>query len=116
MKAKELLKPRFEVIASFPNSYYKVGNILQGDLIFCDPEGDKYSDYPHLFRKLNWWEKRSIEDMPKKLICKAIPDDDSVQEIYEWDMRLLIGWLDENKFKCCSLKAFNPKFGYFPVD
>ncbi len=117
MLARDLLKPRFEVIADYPKSIFKIGEITNGtDLIYCDPDGPKYSDYPHLFRKMNWWEKRNIEDMPKKLICRAIQNDKEVMDIKEWDMDILVGWTDKDKRECCSLHSFSPEYGYFPVD
>jgi hypothetical protein len=123
MKAEELMKPRFEIIANYPdNDFGKVGEILDRD--WCkyingnEEEGIewKISDFPHLFRKLNWWECRKIEDMPRRLICKAIPNDTEIMEIQEWDMKILVGWTDKSKRECCSLTSFNPEYGYFPVD
>jgi len=109
MNAKELLNPRFEIIADFPGSPFKVGEIWDATASIVNAD-----DYPHLFRKLNWWENRKEEDMPKKLICKAIKDDTEVMDITEWDMKNLLGRLDENH--CCNLRIFNPEFGYFPID
>jgi len=62
MTAKELMQPRFEVIAEYPNCIFKKGDILERIA-----EVEELEKYPHLFRKLNWWEFRKIEDMPKKL-------------------------------------------------
>jgi len=126
MKAEELMTPRFEVIAAFPGmdgtNIKAVGDILTDDGIkaVLDQNGRaifpiEWEKYPHLFRKLNWWEKRSIEDMPKKVISKA-DDKGSVYEIYKWDMERFIGWLDDKEYSCCSLYIFNPEYGYFPVD
>jgi len=114
MTAKELLIPRYQVIADYPNSPYKIGAIAKGNECLVNPEClDKY---PHLFRKLNWWEHRKIEEMPKRLICKAIPDDTEIIEIEEWDMELLYGWRNKAKRQCASLRSFKPEYGYFPVD
>lgn len=121
MTAKELLKPRFEVIGIYPNSPFEIGDILTFDgVIYGCNEPQKFErypqDYPNLFKKLNWWEHRKIEDMPKKLICKAIKDDTKVNEIEEWDMSILVGWTNKAKRECCSLLSFNPEYGYFPID
>ena len=78
LSTEELLKPRYLVIADYPNSLFAVGEILHE---FCDtvsryrtwyyaPEKDSnfYTEtinYPHLFRPLQWWENRAIEDMPE---------------------------------------------------
>jgi hypothetical protein len=126
MEAKELLKPRFEIIADYPTLSYNVGRIIEpikedsnyydcvdapSSNIICYPQ-----KYPHLFKKLNWWEHRKIEDMPKRLICKAIPNDTEIMEIQEWDMDIMVGWTNKEKRQCCSLHSFNPEYGYFPID
>ena len=121
MTAVELLQPRFEVIGIYPNSPFEIGDILTFDgVIYGCNEPQKFErhpqDYPNLFKKLNWWEHRKLEDMPKRLICKAIKGDTEIQEIEEWDMEILVGWTDKSKRECCSLLSFNPEFGYFPVD
>lgn len=108
MTAKELMAPRYKVIADYPNSPYKVGDIIKPDeCLDC---------YSHLFKKLNWWEYRTVDQMPKRLICKAIPDDTEIIEIEEWDMQLLYGWRNKKERTVASLHSFNPKYGYFPVD
>ena len=126
MTASELMKPRYEIIASYPGISYNVGRIIEpikpGSSVYDCFEASASQTirspekYPHLFRKMDWWEHRKVEDMPKKLICKAIPNDNEVMEIQEWDMDLLVGWLDKSNRECCSLKSFNPDFGYFPID
>ena len=64
-----LLKPRYEVIADYPNSVLKVGSIVEikGDAPFDVIQYYGCSRYPHLFRKLQWWEKRKPEEMPEYL-------------------------------------------------
>jgi len=74
----ELLTPRVEVIADYPNSPFKIGQILNVDAGQLKENGESYmyvqtehdssvavSEYPHLFRMLPWYEKRDIEDMPE---------------------------------------------------
>ena len=112
MTAKELLNPRYEVIANYPGCPVVVGEIIDVSNIFVK-ELDKY---PHLFRRLNWWEKRTVDQMPKRLICKAIQGDTEIMEIEELDMDILVGWLNKKERTCCSLRAFSPEYGYFPVD
>lgn len=73
MTTEELLIPRFKVIADYPNSLFTIGDILKynnvlGDFIYYDEEGivritPKY--YPAIFKLLNWWEERSIEELPE---------------------------------------------------
>ena len=71
MTVKELLKDRWKVIADFPDSYFKVGDIEDRDwakYVNTEDEADgilwKISDFPHLFKKLEWWEEREIKDLP----------------------------------------------------
>lgn len=126
MTAQELLKPRFEIIADYPGLSYNIGRIIEpikeGSSIydcFEAPASETIQfpeKYPHLFRKLNWWEKRGIEDMPKKLICKAIPGDNEILEIEEWDMENLFGFTNKEKREGCGLTSFKPEYGYFPID
>lgn len=135
MTAKELMNPRFEVIADYPNSPFENKDILMQFLFQTSTTGMYIyvtnmnsplqgasinavfvESMPHLFRKLNWWEKRKIEDMPKRLICKAIKDDTEIILIQEWDMQLLLGWVNKEERKCAGLRSFNPEYGYFPVD
>jgi hypothetical protein len=128
MTAQELLKPRFEVIADYPFNPYEIGNLVENIAntsiaLYArinDTDHlssiDFFDKYPHLFRKLKWWERRSVEDMPKRLICKAIQDDTEIMEIQEWDMDIMVGWLNKKERTCCSLHSFNYEYGYFPVD
>lgn len=130
MEAKELLKPRFELIAEFPNNHYgKVGTILDRDWAKYpnDDETEKaiwrISDFPHLFRKLNWWEHRKESEMPKKLkslASKDNPDFDIDKEeifhILKWDMNGMMGFTNIEKREVCDLELWGEGYGYIPVD
>src|ERR1035437_3812610 len=73
----ELLKPRIKLIAPIPFFENKVGEILESTSqgIFIDPEYEENSsfciiwenvdNYPHLFKKLDWWEEIKEGDMPE---------------------------------------------------
>ena len=83
-------------------------------------DGDKHSTnglnlekYPHLFRRMLWWEQRSVDDMPKRLKHLMV---DGIEEIEEWDMEHMIGWINKKERTCCDLASWNPEFGYVPVD
>ena len=133
MTAKELLKPRFEVIELYPKSKYEIGQILT-ETVFehysLIIKGRNFTSnmpniekYPHLFKKLNWWEKRKEEDMPKKVISLCYKDykdfDISKQEVHhilKWDMKTLNGFINIEKRQVCSLISFSPEYGYIPVD
>ena len=128
MTATELMIPRFEIIAEYPNCEFKNGEIISrvkyatNDIYHTDenpPVGgldlSEIEKYPHLFRKMNWWEDRKAEEMPKQVICKAIPNDTEIIDIEEWDMDILVGWINKEERTCCSLRSFKPEYGYFPV-
>lgn len=79
---EHLLKPRWKVIAGYPNGSLSIGDILYKHIF---PETGNYcyvtnpdilllgnsmrpgevENYPHLFKSLAWWEERSIEEMPE---------------------------------------------------
>jgi len=73
MSIEELLKPRWKVIVTFPdNRNYEVGSVLDRDWCrYVNDEDEsegviwKISDFPHLFKKLEWWEERKVDDMPE---------------------------------------------------
>lgn len=128
MTTEQLLKPRYEVIADYPFNPYQIGDLVENiadtsvflyarikDVDHLSSSSEILDKYPHLFRKLNWWEKRKAEDMPKRLMCKAIPGDTEIIEIQEWDMDRLMGYVNKEKRSVCSLTCFNPEYGYFPV-
>ena len=108
MTREELMKPRFRVIADYPGLSYNVGDNIE---VLTD---DNYAiidmvEYPHLFKKLKWWESRRIEDMPKKLIFG-----DDIIDIIDWDMERYIGTIKDGGY--CNLKLYNDDYGYFPID
>lgn len=128
MTTQQLLTPRYEVIADYPFNPYQIGYLVENiantsvflyarinDTDHLSSSSEILDKYPHLFRKLNWWENRKAEDMPKRLICKAIPGDTEIFEIQEWDMEHGIGWVDKKIRSGCDLKVFNPEYGYFPA-
>ena len=63
MTPEELMKPRYKVIADYPQSKIKVGDI------YTPPVNDEidsfWNKYPHLFKQLQWWEERLPEEMPE---------------------------------------------------
>lgn len=126
MTAKELMMPRFEVIAEYPKCEFKTGEILSrvkyatNDIYHTDENAavggldlSEIEKYPHLFRKMNWWENRKSEDMPKQVYCKAV-NTNEIFDIQEWDMSINVGWVNKERRECCDLRAFTPEYGYFP--
>lgn len=69
-----LLIPRYELIADFPRNRLKIGTIiLDNDLEY------NFEKYPHLFKKLEWWEKRNTDEMPQYLNVG-----DMIEKIEKW--------------------------------
>jgi hypothetical protein len=63
-----LMRPRFEVIADYPRSHYKVGQVIdfEGMLDWEIIEADTYCKlYPCIFKPLPWYSHRSVEEMPE---------------------------------------------------
>lgn len=89
MTPEELLTPRFKVIANYPNSPFKIGDILiqkinkpNTFLVEGRTYNDRYPDnYPAIFREMNWWEERDINDMPE-YVKKAYKD--TFYKIEKW--------------------------------
>jgi len=65
MTVEQLLEPRYKLIADFPNSPFKVGEILDLKDEWNIDNYLAYDKYPHLFKRLEWWEERKLEDMPE---------------------------------------------------
>lgn len=75
MTTEELLKPRYKVIADWPDNLFNLGDILiESDIVEDWVQTDNFlhglnkssvDKYPHLFCRLEWWEERKPEDMPK---------------------------------------------------
>jgi|SRR6478752_2865 len=79
MTPEELLKPRYKVINTWPDMgdrrYYQgetltlIQNVNSNQ--YCIRRGDAtlydtyFDNYPHLFKKLEWWEERKPEEMPE---------------------------------------------------
>lgn len=66
MTKEELLKPRYKVVADYPEPKYyrhiRVGEIIS-NLNISDENYLK--SFPNLFKKLEWWEERDEKDLPK---------------------------------------------------
>lgn len=111
----DLLKPRFEVIADYPDNEWDVGDIIDKDWAHTGADDItvlwKISDFPHLFRKLNWWEKREESEMPIYLKF-ILRDETSYYKIQKWDMVNMLGVL--NNRQCCDLLGWNQEYTYQP--
>jgi hypothetical protein len=75
MNAEELLKPRYKVIARWPQmrEHLEVGEILKGERGYLTMESKElFADYPHLLKRLEWWEEREKKDLPECVILDGI--------------------------------------------
>ncbi|MBC7866252.1 MAG: hypothetical protein H7X88_01850 [Gloeobacteraceae cyanobacterium ES-bin-316] len=82
---EELLQPRYKVIGLWPNSgKTELGDIIKIEIntttgfhfreaTFFGPviQMKKLDQYPHLFKKLKWWEEREIADLPEYVYSKT---------------------------------------------
>lgn len=79
MTKEELMKPRYKVVMDYPGSPYNINEVIE-------PSGvnmHQYllKQYPDLFKPLEWWEERKVEDMPEYIKRKGC-----VYKISKWDM------------------------------
>ena len=79
MTPEDLMKPRYKVIADYPkNKFGDVGRIInlvkRSDRFryeWYEHDGIDYEyesffeEYPHIFKKLEWWEERKQNDFPE---------------------------------------------------
>lgn len=127
MTAEELMTPRFQVIAEYPLCIFAKGKILvrikgaTNDIFHTNEKAlvggldlKVLEEFPHLFRKMQWWEGRKAEEMPKKIKSLGIYED--VYEIEEWDMENFIGWISKEERQVTSLLTWKPEPRYIPVD
>lgn len=88
MTIEELLNPRYKVIAPYPNSKYRMGEIInytdQSGSVTSDTFCQFYDKYPHLFKKLFWYEEGDEKDMPE--FVKFLGSD-IIWKIKKWDYR-----------------------------
>lgn len=81
MTPEELLTPRFKCIGRYPHSQFIIGEIYT-DRMCCEIlnpdniEGCMYvfsgSKYPAIFKPLEWWQERTIEQLKTVKFVKVI--------------------------------------------
>ena len=106
------MKPRYLVIADYPNSIYKIGRILeQDDLQYFNY--DHFNKYPHIFRPLQWWEQRKPEEMPEFVKFTADYMGFTKVEVYRlenWGDQLEKGFIpfrkSEDKYGLCAVPPY----------
>src|SRR6188768_1239401 len=67
ISTEDLMKPRYKVIADYPGSPFDVNEIIIDNGARPDDKSyPTYLDrYPNIFKAMEWWEHRKIEDMPE---------------------------------------------------
>ena len=78
INANELLKQRYKVYDDYPQTPFQIGDIFHvndDEEYISQSISIQPSKYPHLFKKLGWWEDRKIEDMPIYLKRTGMVDD-----------------------------------------
>ena len=99
----KLLEPRYEVIATDTSGDLYVGDILKnlyGKGVFYGSIANTgfseciLEDFPHLFKKLEWWERRKADEMPAYLKCRY-----PVWEFKEGDVFKVTDWYNLDEFK-----------------
>lgn len=128
MTASELLKPRFEVIAEYPRCPFKKGTILKliSDLKLKDwYEDEEQTDmtkgifikpYPHLYKPLNWWEHRKVEDMPKKVVSNLEHNKGEIRFVESWELDKLLVFFDSKKRQYSCFMDWTIEQCYLPKD
>ncbi len=78
MTAKELLKPRYKVIADYPDRAFEMNMPLLYNVVDCCFENSQASGvpiepdkFPLIFKELDWWEERTPEELPKYVKTKT---------------------------------------------
>lgn len=75
MTIEKLTEARFKVIADWPGCTYVIGDILTPIIT----QIGNLNKYPHLFRRLYWYEERNLEELPKYIKMR-----DTVYLVKEW--------------------------------
>lgn len=93
MTTEELLNPRYKVIAPYPNSKYRMGEIInytdQSGSVTSDTFCQFYDKYPHLFKKPEWWEERDEKDLPEYIWIEG-----KVIKVKKWIIGQKSVWLN----------------------
>lgn len=83
MTAEQLMKPRFKVIADYPGNHIEIGTVIAEDYGRNHYDApNEFEKYPAIFKKLEWWEERSIEDMPEFLKETEPIENDTIVYVY----------------------------------
>lgn len=108
MTTEELLQPRYELIADYPGCSF-----LMNEIISTYSPG-WFDHYPHLFRKLNWWEYRDEEDLLSRI--KVVEGDDfTIHEVESWDAYHYVATIDSKNKSVIPLNICPKSLVYLPA-
>lgn len=127
MTPEELLRPRYKVVADYFHNPYQIGDIITlpennrsvhlTTIQYTDEFGENVKQqnhyapkiiekYPHLFEKLEWWEERKPEDLPK--FIKAKNDGDVQELIAVTECGFKVKWGNKKKYRIGVFNRFIP--------
>lgn len=113
MGIKDLLKRRFKIIADYPSNIHKIGSIISNEEVgFIDKiKFYECEKHPHLFKELEWYEERKVEDMPNYLKHTLSDGETTYHKIIKWDG--LMAYEDEKQG--CNLLLWSKNYNYKPA-
>ena len=87
MTTEQLMQPRYKVIADYPNSPYGLNDVLTNKEVRFGMGRLMPEHYPAIFRKLEWWEERAVEDMPEwvKYDPLRFPQWEKIMKVAKWN-------------------------------
>jgi hypothetical protein len=107
MDIENLLTPRFKIIADFPGNTFDINDLIT-DLNAI--QITELEEYPHLFKKLLWFEDRQLNEMPK-FLKHTLSGKTTYHKVNNWDLSNpnFIEWKCEEDFGNFGmwLKDFN---------
>lgn len=114
LSVEELMIPRYMLIANYPGNDLPIGTIYTTDSkawiwsnLRLAPKNIK--DYPANFRKMEWWEGRREEDMPKYIKhADSLYRMDEVIEVIDWHMDEEIPCFQDNSVMGTWVRGFLP--------
>jgi len=111
MSIENLLKQRFEVIADFPMNNLPIGFIIYSENL----KAIDFEKFPHLFKKLKWFEKRNESEMPIFLKHSIDKEKFTFHKIEKWDMQYMFGFTNIEKREVCDLRTWADDYNYLPA-
>lgn len=110
---KELLWPRYKVIADYPGNNQAVGTIIQlyeATNAVVIEQMYFYDKYPYLFQKLEWWMDRKSEDMPEyvKWNKESIPEHGRIEKVIHAELTWTMGIKVDSQVNHVKAEHFLP--------